>query len=207
MRADNSITKAGARKKYGRRKITQSYNESVHMCILQNLNIPTKPMMNSSLDNVDASITIEGICKGRGDPREDKNPPDEICIVSKNVRWSFNTPQSQAHWVLDHQVFSAPLMQYSTIPFELPTYTWEPVGSKQTPARSRVSSAFNDSSVNISCRLAREAFATIRRVAMELAETGLIVRIPLGRLTTYGGPEDNVGVVSEGDEKVCDEGV
>ena len=43
---------------------------------------------------------------------------------------------------------------------------------------------------------------------MELAETGLIVRIPRGCLTTYGGPGDSVGVVSEGDdEKVCDEGV
>lgn len=42
---------------------------------------------------------------------------------------------------------------------------------------------------------------------MELAETGLIVRIPRGRLATYCGPGDNVGVVSEGDEKVCDEGV
>ena len=98
-------------------------------------------------------------------------------------------------------------MRYSTIPFELPTYTWEPVGSKQTPVRSSESSAFSDSSVNISCRLARVAFATTRKVAMELAETGLIVRVPRGRLPTYGGPEDNVGVISEGDEKVCDEGV
>ena len=98
-------------------------------------------------------------------------------------------------------------MRYSTTPFELPTYTWEPVGSKQTPARSRVSSAFSDSSVNISCRLARVAFATTRKVAIEFAETGLIVRVPRGRRATYGGPEDNVEVVSEGDEKVCGEGL
>lgn len=58
------------------------------MCILQNLNIPTKPMMNSSLDNVDASITIEDICKGgSSDPREDKYPPDEryVCFVKYQV--------------------------------------------------------------------------------------------------------------------------
>ena len=137
-----------------------------------------------------------------------KSTRSEICTVSRNVKWSFNKPKFQAYCVLDHHVFPAPLMQYSTMPFELPTYTWEPVGSKQTPsARSRVSSAFGGSSANSSCRLVRVGFATTRRVAIELAETGLIVRIPRGRLATYGGPGDNVGVVSEGDENVCDEGV
>ena len=42
---------------------------------------------------------------------------------------------------------------------------------------------------------------------MELAETGLIVRVPRGRLATYGGTEDSADAVSEGDEKVCGEGV
>ena len=92
------------------------------------------------------------------------------------------------------------------MPFELPTYTWEPVGSKQTPARSRVSSGFGDSSVSVSCRLARLAFARTRKDVIELVVTGLIVRVPRGRRATYGGPVDNVGVVSEGDEKVCDGG-
>jgi len=43
-----------------------------------------------------------------------------------------------------------------------------------------------------------------RRFLEELAETGLIVRVPRGRRARYGGPEDNVEVVSEGDEEsVC----
>jgi hypothetical protein len=44
------------------------------MRILQNLNIPTKPMMNSSLDNVDASMIIEDTRRGGGDTKEDKRP-------------------------------------------------------------------------------------------------------------------------------------
>jgi hypothetical protein len=99
-------------------------------------------------------------------------------------------------------------MRYSTIPFELPTYTWEPAGSKQTPARLRVSSVFSDSSVSVSRRLARPAFTGTRRLLEEFTETGLIVRVPRGRRATYGGPEDSVEVVSEGDEeKVSDEGL
>jgi hypothetical protein len=39
---------------------------------------------------------------------------------------------------------------------------------------------------------------------MELAETGLTVRMPRGRRAMYGGPGVNVGVAREGDEKVCD---
>jgi len=55
------------------------------MRILQNLNIPTKPMMNSSLDNVDASMTIEDTCSGGNDPVEDKNPPDERYVLFRET--------------------------------------------------------------------------------------------------------------------------
>ena len=51
------------------------------MCILQNLNISTKPMMNSSLDNVNASVIIEDVCRGGSDSREDRYPPDERYIL------------------------------------------------------------------------------------------------------------------------------
>ena len=55
------------------------------MRILQNLNIPTKPMMDSSLDNVDASMTIEDTCSGGNDPVEDKNPPDERYVLFREM--------------------------------------------------------------------------------------------------------------------------
>ena len=55
------------------------------MCILQGLNIPTKPMMNSSLNNVDASIIIGEICRGGSDLREDKNPPDERYVLFREM--------------------------------------------------------------------------------------------------------------------------
>jgi hypothetical protein len=95
------------------------------------------------------------------------------------------------------QVFSAPLLRYSTIPFELPTYTWEPVGSKQTPARSRVSPALSDSSISVSCRLARPMSSSLPcwdsdrlRVGLNLVRAVLKPCLRRSLLTSSSSPLD-----------------